>query len=129
VIPKMFEKMRQNLIFDILRFDTISATTLLHHFQHNLLHFFIGRLELSNEDQHYFSSIVVGIFSVHQRDEVADGFQESSKTLTTMSSNTLNKTLDERKLVRQKIALQNTFSMAYDTGEWLITNGSLYFTE
>ena len=49
--------------------------------QHNFLHFLIRRLELSNEDQHDFTSVVVGVLGVHERDEVTNGLQEGSQTL------------------------------------------------
>lgn len=49
--------------------------------QHNLLHFFIRTLKLTNQDQHHFSGVVVGILCIHKRDQVPNGFEESSKTL------------------------------------------------
>lgn len=51
--------------------------------EHNLFHFFIRGLELSDEDQHNFSGVVVGVLSVHQGDQVANGLQEGSQTLVT----------------------------------------------
>ena len=49
--------------------------------QHNLLHFFIRTLKLTNQDQHNFSGVVVGILCIHKRDQVPNGFEKSSKTL------------------------------------------------
>ena len=49
--------------------------------QHNLLHFFIRTLKLTNQDQHHFSGVVVGILCIHKRDQVPNGFEKSGKTL------------------------------------------------
>ena len=49
--------------------------------QHNFLHFFIRTLKLTNQDQHHFSGVVVGILCIHKRDQVPNGFEKSSKTL------------------------------------------------
>lgn len=49
--------------------------------QHNLLHFFIRTLKLTNQDQHHFSGVVVRILCIHKRDQVPNGFEKSSKTL------------------------------------------------
>ena len=49
--------------------------------QHNLLHFFIRTLKLTNQDQHHFSGVVVGILCIHKRNQVPNGFEKSSKTL------------------------------------------------
>ena len=53
------------------------------HFEHNLLHLLIGALELSNEDQHDLSGVVVGGQVVHQWYEVTDGLEEGGQTLHT----------------------------------------------
>jgi hypothetical protein len=64
------------------------------HLQDNLLHFLIRRLELSNEDQHDFSGVIVGVLSVHQGDEVTNGLQEGSKTLQHTHTQGHNTTMD-----------------------------------
>lgn len=51
------------------------------HLQYNLFHLLIGRLELSDQDQHHLPCVVVGVFSIHQWNQVTDSFEESSKTL------------------------------------------------
>lgn len=53
----------------------------LTHLEDNLLHLLIRRLELSDEDKHHFSGVIVGIFSIHQRNQVSNSFQKGSKTL------------------------------------------------
>lgn len=55
--------------------------------QNNLLHLFIRGLELSDEDEHHLSGVVVGILGIHQRDEVTNSFKESSQTLETKRRN------------------------------------------
>lgn len=51
------------------------------YFQDNFLHFLVGGLELSDQDQHHFPGVVVCVFCVHQRDQVTDSLQESGQTL------------------------------------------------
>lgn len=55
--------------------------------QNNLLHLFIRGLELSDEDEHHLSGVVVSILGIHQRDEVTNSFEESSQTLETKRRN------------------------------------------
>jgi len=47
----------------------------------DFLHFLVRRLELSDEDQHDFPGVVVGVLGVHQGDQVPDGLQERGQTL------------------------------------------------
>ena len=84
----MSEEVGQDLIFDVLSFHTISGATLFHHFQNDLLHLFVRRLELSDKDQHHFSSIVVRVLGVHEWDKIANGLEEGSQTLAAMGANT-----------------------------------------
>lgn len=51
--------------------------------EYNLFHLLIGRLELSDKDQHHLSGVVVCVLGIHQWDQVTDGFEESSQTLST----------------------------------------------
>lgn len=51
------------------------------HLQHNLLHLLVGRLELPDQDQHHLPGVVVGVFSIHQWNQVTNCFEESSQTL------------------------------------------------
>ena len=81
LVPEVFEEGGQNLLLDVLGFHTVRGTALLDHFQHNFLHLFIWRLELSHEDQHHFSRVVVGILCVHEGNEVTNGLQEGGQTL------------------------------------------------
>lgn len=60
LIPEMSEKVRQDLLFDVVRLHTISHTTLLHNFQHNLAHFLVRTLELSHQDHHHLTGVIVG---------------------------------------------------------------------
>ncbi len=57
---------------------------LLRYLEHNLLHLLVGALELTYEDDHHFSCVVVGRLVVHQRDEVTNRLEERSQTLATM---------------------------------------------
>ena len=90
----MFEESREDLVLDVLWFHTVCGTTLLHHLQHDLLHLLIRGLELTDENQHHFSCVVVGIFSVHQRDEVTNGLQEGCQTFATVGPDTLPQGLE-----------------------------------
>lgn len=60
----------------------------LSYLQYDFLHLFVGRLELSLQDEHHFPGVVVGILSVHERDQITNGLQEGSQTLR----NTIYKT-------------------------------------
>lgn len=60
----------------------------LSYLQYDFLHLFVGRLELSLQDEHHFPGVVVGILSVHERDQITNGLQEGSQTLR----NTIHKT-------------------------------------
>lgn len=51
--------------------------------EHNLFHLLIRGLELSDENQHHFSGVVVCILSIHQWDQITNSFEESSQTLVT----------------------------------------------
>lgn len=53
----------------------------LTHLEDNLLHLLVRRLELSDEDKHHLSGVIVGIFSIHKRNQISNSFQEGSKTL------------------------------------------------
>lgn len=55
----------------------------LPYLEHNLFHLFVGRLELSDEDQHHLPGVVVGVLGIHQWDQVTNSFEESSQTLGT----------------------------------------------
>ena len=57
--------------------------------EHNLLHLLIRALELSDEDQHHLSGVVVGREVVHQRDQVANGFEEGGQALHTCNTTTM----------------------------------------
>ncbi len=81
LVPKVLEKRREDLVLDKLRLHAVGGATLLDHLEDNLLHFFVGRLELADEDDHDFTRVVVGVLGVHERDQVADGFQEGGQTL------------------------------------------------
>lgn len=84
----MSEKVGQDFVLDVLSFHTIGGATLFDHLQYNLLHLFVWRLELSDEDQHHFSSIIVRVLSIHQRNEITDGFEEGRETFTAMGTDT-----------------------------------------
>ena len=77
VVPEMLEKRRQNIVLDVLRLHTVGGAALLHHLQHNFLHLLVRGLELSDEDQHDLTSVVVGILSVHKGDKVTDSLKQS----------------------------------------------------
>lgn len=62
-------------------------TGTLPHPQYDLLHLFIGGVEFSDEDQHHLSGVIAGILSIHERDQVADSFEESSQTLEFKEAN------------------------------------------
>ena len=49
--------------------------------QHNLFHFFVRALKLTNQDQHHFSGIVVGILCIHEWNKVSNSLQKGSQTL------------------------------------------------
>lgn len=51
------------------------------HLEHNLFHLLIRGLELSDEDQHHLSGVVVRVLGIHQWDQVTNSFEESSQTL------------------------------------------------
>lgn len=53
----------------------------LPYLEYNLFHLLIRGLELSDEDQHHLSGVVVCVLSIHQWDQVANSFEESSQTL------------------------------------------------
>ena len=53
--------------------------------EYNLFHLLIRGLELSDEDQHHLSGVIVSILSIHQRNQVPNSFEESSQTLVTKS--------------------------------------------
>jgi hypothetical protein len=88
VVPEVLEEVRQDLVLDVLRLHAVGAAALLHDLEHDLLHLLVGRLELSDEDQHHLAGVVVGVFGVHQRDEVADGLEERGQTLAAMGADT-----------------------------------------
>ena len=62
-------------------YDTNKQLPAKTNLQHNLLHFFVRTLKLTNQDQHHFSGVVVGIFGIHEWDKVANSLQKGSKTL------------------------------------------------
>ena len=49
--------------------------------QHDLLHFFVRTLKLTDQDQHHFSGVVVGIFSIHEWYKIPNSLQKGSQTL------------------------------------------------
>ena len=51
------------------------------HLEDNLLHLLIGRLELPNQDDHHLPGVVVCIHGVHERDDEANGLEESRQHL------------------------------------------------
>lgn len=51
--------------------------------EYNLFHLLIRGLELSDEDQHHLSGVVVSILGIHQWNKVPNSFEESSQTLVT----------------------------------------------
>ena len=53
-----------------------------YYLEHDFLHFLVGRLELSYEDQHDFSCVVVSVLGVHERYEISDGLEEGGQTFT-----------------------------------------------
>lgn len=62
-------------------FTIVYDSTALPYLQYDFFHLFIGGLELSLKDEHYFPSVVVGVLGVHERDQITDGLQEGSQTL------------------------------------------------
>ncbi len=52
--------------------------------EHNFLHLFVRALELTYEDHHHLSSVVVGRLVVHQRNKITNRLEERSQTLATM---------------------------------------------
>ena len=61
--------------------DWLIFTVTHTYLKYNFLHFFIRGLKLSNENQHDFPCVVVGILSIHQWDKVTNSLQEGSQTL------------------------------------------------
>mmetsp|Transcript_36498 Transcript_36498/g.67964 ORF Transcript_36498/g.67964 Transcript_36498/m.67964 type:complete len:323 (-) Transcript_36498:1165-2133(-) len=82
--PEISEEGRQNILADVARLDTLSGDTLLHHLEHDLLHLLVRSGELSDQDDHHLSGVVVGVLGVHQRDDVTDGLQEGSEAFAAM---------------------------------------------
>ena len=72
LFPEVLEERRKDLVFDVLGFDSISGTALLDDLENDLLHLFIRRQELSDENQHHLSCVVVSVVSVHQRNQVTN---------------------------------------------------------
>ena len=80
--PEVPEKLWQDFVADVVRLNAISAHTLLHHLQDNLLHLLIWRLEFTHQDDHDLSGVVVGVHGVHEGNNEANGLQEGSQHLT-----------------------------------------------
>ena len=74
----MFEERWKDIVLDIGRFDTVGGAALLHHLQNDLLHLLVGRLELTDEDQHDLTRIVVCILGIHQWDQITDGLPNNN---------------------------------------------------
>ena len=77
MVPEVLKERRQDVVLDVLCLHTVSGAALLHNLQHNLLHLLVRRLELSDQDQHDLTSVVVGVLSVHEGDKVADSLKHS----------------------------------------------------
>ena len=50
------EEVWQDFVFDVGCLHTIGGAALLDNFQNNLLHFFVGRLELTDQDHHHLKT-------------------------------------------------------------------------
>ena len=72
LVPEVLEEWRQDLVFNILRLNTIRCTALLDDLQNDLFHLLVWRLELTDQDQHHLTCIIVGVLGVHQRDQIAN---------------------------------------------------------
>lgn len=64
--------------------------------QDDFLHFFVRRLKLSYENKHDFTSIVIRVFGVHERNQITDSLQECSETLASVCSYTFPERLQNR---------------------------------
>ena len=69
---------------------------LLDHLENDFLHFLVRRLELSDEDDHHLLGVVVGVFRVHQGDEVANGLEEGGQAFAPVGPDALPKGLEDR---------------------------------
>ena len=81
LVPKILEEWRQDFIFNILRLNAVCCTTLFDDLQYNFLHFLIRRLELTDQDQHHLTCVVVGILSIHQWDQIANSLPTMPTTV------------------------------------------------
>mmetsp|Transcript_20615 Transcript_20615/g.45128 ORF Transcript_20615/g.45128 Transcript_20615/m.45128 type:complete len:338 (+) Transcript_20615:1311-2324(+) len=87
--PKVAEEGRQDVFADVVGLHTLCGNALLHNLQDDLLHLFVRGRELTDKDDHHLSRVVVGVLRVHEGNDVTDGLEERSKTLTAMFADTL----------------------------------------
>lgn len=83
--PEIPEELGHNLVAHILRLDALCGDALLDDFQHDLLHFFVGRGKLSDEDEHDLFGVVAGMRGVHERDDEADGWGKKGRERKNMN--------------------------------------------
>ncbi|RUP50240.1 LOW QUALITY PROTEIN: hypothetical protein BC936DRAFT_139884 [Jimgerdemannia flammicorona] len=79
--PEVLEELGQDLLLYVLRLNAVRPRALLHHLEHNLLHLLIGRLELTDQDDHHLLGVIVGVLVVHQRNDIPDGLEERREPL------------------------------------------------
>ena len=94
VVPEVLEEVGEDLLLDVLRLHAVGGAALLDHLQHDLLHLLVRRLELSDEDEHHLPGVVVGVLSVHEGDEVADGLEEGGQALAAVGTDALPQGLE-----------------------------------
>jgi hypothetical protein len=57
--------------------------------EHNFLHFLVGRDKLADQNQHHLLGVVGCVLGVHQRNQIADGFEKGGEAFAAVGANTL----------------------------------------
>mmetsp|Transcript_48257 Transcript_48257/g.149019 ORF Transcript_48257/g.149019 Transcript_48257/m.149019 type:complete len:950 (-) Transcript_48257:252-3101(-) len=87
--PEVPEEGRQDVFADVARLDAFRRDALLHDLQDDLLHFFVRRRELADQDDHDLSGVVVRVLGVHQGNDVSDRLQEGGQALAAVLADAL----------------------------------------
>mmetsp|Transcript_45842 Transcript_45842/g.81937 ORF Transcript_45842/g.81937 Transcript_45842/m.81937 type:complete len:859 (-) Transcript_45842:1570-4146(-) len=82
--PEVLEERGNDLLLDVVPLHTLCGYALLHHLEHNLLHLLVRTLELTDQDVHHLTGVVVGVLGVHEGDDVPDGLEEGCEPLPTV---------------------------------------------
>mmetsp|Transcript_26212 Transcript_26212/g.75629 ORF Transcript_26212/g.75629 Transcript_26212/m.75629 type:complete len:219 (-) Transcript_26212:2063-2719(-) len=63
--PEVSEERRQDVLSDVIGLDALCGDALLHDLEDDLLHLLVRSGELSDEDDHHLSRVVVSMLGVH----------------------------------------------------------------